>query len=145
MPVEALVDHPEAMTLPAAAFGMLARLALHFHASQCRPLPTADHELMHIARAHAPTWRHWKARVLAILDDVKPGIEAYQRQCEGRRQGLINAAHSSNATARLNALSKATRSAPPSLAAPFQPKRDPPKAPRPAPPDQRPQRLMVDR
>jgi len=92
MPTEGLIDHPLAMTLPAAAFGMLTRLLLHFHVSGCRPLPAADHELMHIARAHAPTWRRWKANVLKVFHDIESELSAYHRQREGARQGLKIAA-----------------------------------------------------
>ena len=93
LPIETLMDHPVAMTLPAAAFGMLARLALHFHATECRPLPIADHELMHVARAHAPTWRRWKARVLETFEAIRPEIEGYRTHSLARRQGLIVASN----------------------------------------------------
>ena len=79
MPVEALADSDLAMTLPAAAYGMVARLAVHFWASKCRPLPIADHELKSIARAHAPTWRHWKTQVLQVFEEIRPELEAYHR------------------------------------------------------------------
>ena len=146
LPVEALIDHPLAMTLPASAFGMLARLTLHVWQSECRPLPVADHELMHVARAHAPGWRRYKADVLAILADIRPSLEAYYRQRLGQRKGLINAAYSSHASQRFKALQNASHSTPPTLAAPFQPRKDAPRPSRPLAPEQRsPQRLLVDR
>jgi hypothetical protein len=55
MPVPCLIDHPEAMALPAAAFGMLSRLCLHFWATECRPLPESQDELRSIVRAHLRT------------------------------------------------------------------------------------------
>ena len=145
LPVEALIDHPLAMTLPASAFGMLARLTLHVWQSECRPLPVADHELMHLARAHAPSWRRYKGAVLSIVEDIRPSLEAYRRQREGARRGLQNAAHSANATRRLNAISKASHAAPAFSPILFQPRKEAPRPPRPLPPEQRTQRLLVDR
>jgi hypothetical protein len=36
IPIEGLIDHPQAMALPAAAYGMLCRLSHHFWATECR-------------------------------------------------------------------------------------------------------------
>ncbi len=104
MPIEALQDHPEAMTLPAAAFGMLTRLALHFWSTECRPLPVADHELRGVCRAHAPTWRHWKASILRIFEAVRPGLEAAWRARENRAGNLIRLSQRSSSMRRANAL-----------------------------------------
>ena len=104
MPIEALNDHPEAMTLPAAAFGMLMRLTLHFWSTDCRPLPIADHELRGICRAHAPTWRHWKASILRIFEAIRPEWEAARRARENRVENLIRLSQRSASMRRVNAL-----------------------------------------
>ena len=104
MPVEGLIDHPEAMTLPAAAFGMLMRLTLHFWSTDCRPLPIADHELRGICRAHAPTWRHWKASILRIFEAIRPEWEAARRARENRVENLIRLSQRSASMRRVNAL-----------------------------------------
>ncbi len=104
MPVEGLIDHPEAMTLPAAAFGMLTRIALHFWSTECRPLPIADHELRGICRAHAPTWRHWKVSILRVFEAIRPELESASRARENRRANLIRLSQRSASMRRLNAL-----------------------------------------
>jgi hypothetical protein len=104
MPIEGLIDHPEAMTLPAAAFGMLTRLTLHFWSTECRTLPIADHELRSISRGHAPTWRHWKASILRIFEAIRPGLESAWRARENRAGNLIRLSQRSSSVRRLNAL-----------------------------------------
>lgn len=104
MPVEALLDHPLALAMPAAAFGGLARLVLHYWQIECRPLPEADHELMHIARAHAPTWRRHKADIMTVFEAVRPALDASHSHQESKRDGLIKGAQIANAKRRLKAL-----------------------------------------
>lgn len=104
MPIEGLVDHPEAMTLPAAAFGMLARLTIHFWVTECRSLPMADHELRSISRGHAPTWRHWKAIILGIFESIRPKMEAAWQARENRVGNLIRLSQRSSSMRRGNAL-----------------------------------------
>jgi uncharacterized protein YdaU (DUF1376 family) len=104
MPIEGLMDHPEAMTLRAAAFGMLMRLALHFWSTECRPLPIADHELRNISRGHAPTWRHWKASILAVFEAIRPELESARRARENRVENLIRLSQRSASMRRANAL-----------------------------------------
>jgi hypothetical protein len=84
MPVEGLIDHPHAMALPAAAFGMLCRLSLHFWRTECRALPRSQDELRSIARAHLPTWRRWKADILKVFEDIRPELERYYEGRESR-------------------------------------------------------------
>lgn len=141
MPVEILADNQLAMTLPAAAFGMTARLILHFHISGCRPLPIADHELKSIARAHAPTWRHWKPQVMEVVNACLPEIEAYTRKRNGNRQGLSSAGQIANSTKRLNALRLQTVPAPTPISIPVKPSRPPAETPT----DKAPRRAMTDR
>jgi hypothetical protein len=151
LPVEGLLDHPQALTLPAAGFGMLARLVLHFHATDCAPLPVSDHELRSISRGHAPTWRHWKPTILAIFDAIRPEIEAYHEARRSKSNALrIGRARSSSvrAQARIAAQTPDTAATAPtfhSLA--ILPHREPtPAVQRPPPPDNRPpRRVMTDR
>jgi uncharacterized protein YdaU (DUF1376 family) len=111
MPIEGLYDHPEAMTLSAAAFGMLTRLALHFWSTECRPLPIADHELRGVCRAHSPTWRHWKASILRIFEAIRPELESTWQARENRVGNLIRLSQRSSSMRRANALrSKANAS-----------------------------------
>lgn len=72
MPVEDLYDHPDFIAMPAAGRGITASILLHFWVTECRPLPIADHELRAIGRAHAPTWRHWKPHVMAVVQALAP-------------------------------------------------------------------------
>ncbi|MDE2570885.1 MAG: hypothetical protein KGM93_18445 [Sphingomonadales bacterium] len=104
MPIEALVDHPEAMTLPTAGFGILLRLVLHFWATECRPLPVADHELRSIARAHAPTWRRWKPVVLRVFEACRPELDAYYDLRETKRTTLSRLGYKTAGRRRLKAL-----------------------------------------
>lgn len=104
MPVEGLIDHPEAMTLPAAAFGMLTRLTIHFWSTECRPLPIADHELRGICRAHSPTWRRWKGSILRIFEAIRPEWESARRARENRVENLIRLSQRSASMRRANAL-----------------------------------------
>ena len=93
MPVEGLVDHPELLAMPAAGAGIVFRLALHFWQTECRPLPTADHELRAIGRVHTPTWRHWKASALRVFEDIRPELEAYWLRRSTKADTLRIAAH----------------------------------------------------
>jgi uncharacterized protein YdaU (DUF1376 family) len=151
LPVEGLLDNPQALTLPAAGFGMLCRLLLHFHATDCAPLPIQDHELRSIARGHAPTWRHWKPTILAIFEAIRPEIETYHHNRATRQDALrIGRARSSavRTQARIAAQQPDTAASAPtfhSLA--ILPHREPtPPVQRPPAPDNRPpRRVMTDR
>ena len=97
MPIAVIADHPEALTLPAAGFGMLARLCLHFWATECRPLPKSECELRSIARVHSPAWNKHKAAILRVFEDWRPSAEAYYRKREGAARGLKIAARNGGA------------------------------------------------
>jgi uncharacterized protein YdaU (DUF1376 family) len=84
MPIEGLIDHPLAMTFPAAAYGMLCRLSDHFWATECRPLPKSQDELRSIARVHKPTWRRWNANILKVFEDIRPELERYYQWRESK-------------------------------------------------------------
>jgi hypothetical protein len=132
MPVEPLTDHPMALTLPAAGYGALWRIILHFWASGCRPLPEADFELRSVARAHPPVWRKHKATILRVFEDVRPELVAYHRRRESGQTGIKLAAYrggSANAARlRRRALEQSTPVTPAILTA------TPMRAPIPAPP-----------
>jgi hypothetical protein len=131
LPIEGLVDSPEALTLPAAGFGMLMRLILHFWQTGCRPLPVADHELRSIARGHAPTWRRWKSSILRVFETLRPELEAAWQARENRRGNLIRLAHLGNAKRRANALKQKAAAA--TALSPLLPRRRPSAPLQPAP------------
>lgn len=78
-PIQATVENETVLTLPSAAYGMLMRLLDHFWLTGCEPLPKSDDQLFSIARAHRPTWRHWKPVILKAFDDIAPELIAYRR------------------------------------------------------------------
>ena len=103
IPVESILYHPDFVAMPATGAGILFRLVLHFWQTECRPLPVADHELRSIARAHAPTWRHWKAQVLSVLDAVRPALEGYYELRLNKKTTLSRLAHRRHSQQRLKA------------------------------------------
>ena len=109
MPVEPFIDHPEALTFPAAGFGILMRVALHFWNTECRPLPTADHEMRNISRAHAPTWRHWKEPIMRVFKEVEPELRGYFLRRENNRDHLIRLGTKGAAVNRFKAVKTADR------------------------------------
>jgi hypothetical protein len=148
MPVEGLIYNPDFIAMPAAGRGILFSLVLHFWQTECRALPTADHELRNIGRAHAPTWRHWKAQVLKVFGDIRPTLEAYYSARENKAANLSRlgqrtvSLRKAAALRNVNALSDNI----PVYASGFVPKREPVRPPRPPSPENRPPRkLMVDR
>ena len=97
MPIEALVDHPLAMTLPAAGFGILFRLLMHFWLSECRELPKSDRELRSIGRAHVPVWKAYKADIFECFEAIKPSMVAYLHERVTKANGLRIAARAGQA------------------------------------------------
>lgn len=112
MPIEKLANHPEAMTLSAAGFGILMRLSLHFWLSECRPLPKVKDELFSIGRAHRPTWRRWKPCILRILAEITPDLERNWRARENRRDNLSRMSERSASKRALNALRQEAHASP---------------------------------
>jgi hypothetical protein len=148
IPLEGLIDNPDFIAMPAAGRGILFSLVLHFWLTECRSLPTADHELRNIARAHAPTWRHWKAQVLKVFGNIRPSLEAYYSARENKAANLSRLGQRTISLRKAAALRKVN--APPdnipAYASGFIPKREPARPQRPPSPENRPQRkLMVDR
>jgi hypothetical protein len=139
LPVEGLVRNADFIAMPAAGAGMVIRLALHFWQTECRPLPVADHELMHVCRAHAPTWRRWKASVLSAFEAIRPELEAYFGARERKATTLSNMAHARNSRRKLQAVTEAQRAGIVAPTCAF-PVRQPNAPPRPPAASQRPPR-----
>jgi hypothetical protein len=139
MPVEGILDHPDFMAMPAAGAGILLRLLLHFWVTECRPLPVADHELRSIARAHAPTWRHWKPQVLRVFEAVRPSLESYYSQRLNKQTALSRLAQREQSRRRLKALQErhTTPDPVPVYAMGLVPKRAAQTPSRPGPPEKR--------
>ncbi len=135
MPVEGLFSHPDYVNLPVAGRGMLLSLCEHYWRGGCRWFPADDDQLFAIARAHRPTWRRWRGRIVSIFDAIRPEFDAYHRKRTGNRAGLIAAGQTGNATRRLKAmhesiaLARAARLDLPSAG--MAPRRQPKSAPRP--------------
>ena len=77
MPVEAIIDHPLAMTMSTNVFGATMRILLHYWNSECRPLPEDDRELMLISRSGRRVWIESKAQVMTVVRDVLPAFDRY--------------------------------------------------------------------
>lgn len=139
VPVEPILDHPEALTLPAAAYGALWRIVLAFWASECRPLPRAEFELRSVARSHPPSWRRWRGPILRVFEDIRPELEREYRRRENAARGLKIAAHrggEANAVRlRRRALEQSSPTTPTIIAAVPMRAPTPPTAGRPAAPE----------
>lgn len=75
MPIEELRDHPKIKAMPVSARGMIWELCAHFWETECVPFARNDDNLMAIMGAHRPTYRHWKATILSVFDDIRPRME----------------------------------------------------------------------
>jgi uncharacterized protein YdaU (DUF1376 family) len=119
--------------MPAAAFGALARLCLHYWATECRPLPRDDESLMQIARAHRPTWRHHKAAILETFDALAPALDNERHRRRTRAHHLIEASAAAQAARKAARIAASLPPRPGELAAsPAVPQRAPPKPLRPS-------------
>lgn len=103
---ELLTTHPLALTLPAAAFGMLCRLLFHFIMTEARPLPKDSDDLRGIMRAHRPTWNHHKADIMAVFNDLAPKLEHANRSYQNRLANVRELGKRGNVTTRLKAHGK---------------------------------------
>ena len=133
--IDMLTQHPLALTLPAAGFGMLCRLIFHFIATQCRPIPKMSDDLCGIMRAHRPTFNTHRADIMAIFRDLEPQLIEAQRLYELRRAAITAAGESGRAAQRLRAMgNRPPRSKPTDPMQITAPKRAPiMQAPRPIP------------
>ena len=104
--LEILAHHPLAMTLPAAAFGMLCRLIFHYIMTECRPIPPDGDNLRGIMRCHRSTWTEHKTDILAVFQDLAPKLQEADRLYKQRRAAVTAAGETGRAVQRLRALSK---------------------------------------
>ena len=103
---EMLTNHPLALTLPAAAFGMLCRLLFHFIMTQCKPLPKDSDDLRGIMRAHRPTWNHHKKEIMLVFNDLAPKLEHANQSYQNRLANVRELGKRGNVTTRLKAHGK---------------------------------------
>jgi hypothetical protein len=104
--IDMLTQHPLALTLPAAGFGMLTRLVFHFIATNCRPIPPEGDDLRGIMRAHRGTWTQHRESILAVFRELEPQLIDAQRLYDLRRAAITAAGESGRATQRLRAMGK---------------------------------------
>jgi len=97
-PLHLLADHPAALALPAAGFGMLCRLILHFWLTDCKSIPKNNDELAAIMRAHRPTMAGHKAQILQIFNDLRPQIERAMQNYKTKQSTLLIVGQRGNAT-----------------------------------------------
>lgn len=150
MPVDELFNHPRWIALPAAGKGMAIAILEHFWRTDCAPLAANSNTLWPLCRAHNATWHTHKAGIIALFADLAPILAKSLADRRAGRDRLriasTNGAAATKLRATLAAFEKSTAApiAPTELG--LVPKREPSTAPRPAPPDRRPERArLVDR
>ena len=67
---------------------MLMRLVAHYWLTEGRPLPTSDHALLVLARAHKPTWYQDRETIKAILKDIIPQLDRAREARDARFENL---------------------------------------------------------
>jgi uncharacterized protein YdaU (DUF1376 family) len=103
---EMLTNHPLALTLPAAAFGMLCRLIFHYIMTECRPIPPDGDNLRGIMRCHRSTWTEHKTDILAVFQDLAPKLEHANQSYQNRLANVRELGKRGNVTTRLKAHGK---------------------------------------
>ena len=101
---EMLTNHPLALTLPAAAFGMLCRLIFHYIMTECRPIPPDGDNLRGIMRCHRSTWTEHKTDILAVFQDLAPKLQEADRLYKQRIQRVKDLGEKGNVSRRLRAI-----------------------------------------
>ena len=91
IPLEELWIRPEWIGLPTAARGSLFSRLEHYWRTECRPLPTQNDMLAHLARAHMVTWRTHRKEVLGLLEIIRPGLERAYQTARYRSQSMHDA------------------------------------------------------
>jgi uncharacterized protein YdaU (DUF1376 family) len=86
MPVEAIIDHPTAMTMSTNVFGATMRVLLHYWNSDCAPLPEDDRELMLVSRSGRRVWMESRDQVMVVVRDVLPAFDRYHHWRESMRK-----------------------------------------------------------
>ena len=112
LPVELLLDNPACLRLPAAGFGMLMRLALHYWQTDCRELPKSDHELQSIVRAQRPTWFGHRVEIMAIFEAWSHYAKAERELSVARRDNLLRLGQRAVSLGKVNHLRKQAALAP---------------------------------
>jgi len=102
--IDMLTQHPLALTLPAAGFGMLCRLIFHFIATQCRPIPKMSDDLCGIMRAHRPTFNTHRADIMAIFRELEPELIEAEQAYRRRLQRVKDLGEKGRVSQRLRAL-----------------------------------------
>lgn len=111
MPIHLVHEHPGALALNSAAFGMLMRLVSHYWLTEGRPLPTTDHGLHVLARAHKPTWYEHRVAIKAILAELIPQFERARAAREARFANLSRLGDKGISSVRLNAMARKAHNA----------------------------------
>ena len=101
---EMLTNHPLALTLPAAAFGMLCRLIFHYIMTECRPIPKEGDNLRGIMRCHRSTWTEHKSDILAVFQDLAPQLQKADQIYKQRIQRVKDLGEKGNVSRRLRAI-----------------------------------------
>ena len=122
-PIELLAIHPLVLTFPAAAFGILCRIVIHYWLTDCRPLPIQPDEFNSIARAQRPTMRQWKPQILAVFNEIQPELDSRFRAYQNRRANVIRLGQTGNAIRQLKAIGKRAADQPTDTLTPQTPKR----------------------
>jgi len=112
MPIHLVHEHPGALALNSAAFGMLMRLVSHYWLTEGRPLPVTDHGLHVIARAHKPTWYEHRDTIKTILSELIPQFERAREAREAQFEGLARLRDRSASTRRLATVTRKAHAAP---------------------------------
>jgi hypothetical protein len=102
--IEMLTQHPLALTLPAAGFGMLTRLIFHFIATNCRPIPPEGDDLRGIMRAHRGTWTQHRESILAVFRELEPQLIEAEQAYRRRLQRVKDLGEKGRVSQRLRAL-----------------------------------------
>ena len=122
-PIDLLVLNPIVLTFPAAAFGILARVVIHYWLTDCRPLPTQPDEFNSIGRAQRPTMKQWKPQIMAVFHEIQPELDSRFRAYQNRRANVLRLAETGRTINKLKALSKRHAAQPPDTLTPPTPKR----------------------
>ena len=122
-PIELLVQNPIVLTFPAAAFGILARVVIHYWLTDCRPLPTQPDELNSIGRAQRPTMKQWKPQIMAVFNEIQPELDSRFRAYQNRRANVIRLGQNGATILKLKALNKRAADQPTDTLTPQTPKR----------------------
>lgn len=112
MPVEELIDHPRALALPAAGYGMLVRLLLHYWQTECKAVVEQEDEQRGISRAQRATWIRWRGEIIGIYREIAPKMKLALEQRNAQFEALRSLGDRGKATQRASRLIVAEKTAP---------------------------------